>query len=404
MEKNIILFDDDGWKDLLPLTYTRPISELRVGILTIREKWAKLLGGNTSYITNQDYLTSKYPIHITDDNLVINARLLPDARILSLIKKMEPKEAILYENEWIAARMDNKQFEQLINNQETEELKGTNITQEQHKLILLKGPYDIFSYNGEEIVNDFALLTKGKYSKSIPSGVTVTDPTQIFIEETATLNACHINTTTGPVYIGKNVEIMEGSLIRGPFAACDNAVVKMGAKIYGKTTLGPYSKVGGELNNVVIQGYSNKGHDGFLGNSVLGEWCNLGADTNNSNLKNNYAEVKLWNYNKEGFAKTGLTFCGLIMGDHSKAGINTMFNTGTVVGVSANIYGSGFPRNFVPSFSWGGREGFKTYRFDKAMEVAEIVMARRKKELEEEDRKILEHVFNTSAQYRNWES
>lgn len=254
--------------------------------------------------------------------------------------------------------------------------------------------------NGEAIQEDFNLLTDGRASKPIPSSNNVIAPENIFIEEGAKLEFVTLNASKGAIYIGKNAEIMEGSLIRGPFAICDRGIVKMGAKIYGPTTVGPYCKVGGEVNNVVFFANSNKGHDGYLGNSVIGEWCNLGADTNASNLKNNYAEVRLWDYETESFAKTGLQFCGLMMGDHSKCGINTMFNTGTVIGVSANIFGSGFPRNFIPSFSWGGNGGFTTYLTKKAFEVAEVVMSRREIPFSDEDRAILEHVFEATKKYR----
>src|SRR5690606_24924204 len=248
--------------------------------------------------------------------------------------------------------------------------------------------------------DDFELLTDGRRSQPIPATNNIINGQNIFIEEGAKLEFVTLNASFGPIYIGKDAEIMEGSIIRGPFALCEHATVKLGAKIYGPTTVGPHSKVGGEVNNSVIFGYSNKGHDGFMGNSVLGEWCNLGADTNNSNLKNNYAEVRLWDYNTESFARTGLQFCGLMMGDHSKCGINTMFNTGTVVGVSANIFGSGFPRNFIPSYSWGGAAGMTTFKTDKAFEVAREVMKRRNLEFTEQDEKIMEHVFEITAKYR----
>ena len=228
----------------------------------------------------------------------------------------------------------------------------------------------------------------------------VISPENIFIEEGAKLEFVTLNASTGPIYIGKNAEIMEGSVIRGPFALCEEAQVKLASKVYGATTVGPYCRIGGEVNNSVLFGYSNKGHEGFLGNSVLGEWCNIGADSNNSNLKNNYEEVKLWSYETEGFEKTGLQFCGLMMGDHSKCGINTMFNTGTVVGVSTNIFGSGFPRNFVPSFSWGGASGFTTYITKKAFETARIAMARRHVDFDEQEAKILEHVFEETKKWR----
>ena len=267
-------------------------------------------------------------------------------------------------------------------------------------LLKVETTWDIFSKNGAAIKADFDLITKNRTSAPIPEKTVAFNSEAIFIEEGAKLPLCVLNATDGPIYIGKNAEIMEGSMVRGPFALCEESTLKMGTKIYGSTTVGPHSKVGGEVNNSVFFGYSNKGHDGFLGNSVIGEWCNLGADTNNSNLKNNYAEVRLWSYETENFAKTGLQFCGLMMGDHSKCGINTMFNTGTVVGVSANIFGSGFPRNFIPSFSWGGAKGFTTYLTSKAFEVAKVVMLRRGIELSEQESAILEHVFELSAAYR----
>jgi len=270
------------------------------------------------------------------------------------------------------------------------------------EVIQIKNTWDIFSKNGEAIQLDFDLLTEDRTSEPIPEGVHVINKKNIFIEEGATVLFSSLNATDGPIYIGKDAQVLEGSLIRGPFAMCENAVVKMGAKIYGNTTLGPYCKVAGEINNSVLFGYSNKGHEGYLGNSVLGEWCNLGADTNNSNLKNNYAEVKIWSYETDRFAKTGLQFCGLIMGDHSKCGINTMFNTGTVVGVSANIFGSGFPRNFIPSFSWGGASGFTTYQVKKVFEVAEVVLKRKDLVFDDKEKKILEHVFELSSKYRNY--
>ena len=403
MSRNVILFDDEKWQSLLPLTFTKPISELRIGILKISEKWSHYLDGEVSYIT-QDYLADKYPIHISDDNYVINSRLLPNDKIASLIKGLELNDALLIEETFIAARLDNGQFEKLINENDIEELNGTLLNIEKLESVLIERPYDIFRYNGEEIKKDHLLLTYKKHSAHIPDSVRTSSPENIHISDTAILNHCIINADNGPVYIGEHAEIMEGSVIRGPFAACDNSVVKMSAKIYGDTTIGPYSKVGGELNNVVIQGYSNKGHDGFLGNAVIGEWCNLGADTNNSNLKNNYSEVRLWDYGVQSFAKTGLQFCGLIMGDHSKCGINTMFNTGTVIGVSANIFGSGYPRNFIPSYAWGGRDGFKTNAFKKAIEVADIVMQRRKIMLTQLDKDILQYIFDNTSQYRRWES
>lgn len=402
--RNIILFDDDQWKGLLPLCYTKPIAELRVGILTISEKWANHLDGSVSYIT-QDYLSQKYPINISSDNIVINSRFLPGDQLLSLINQMEFNDAILLGDTLIAARMNENQFAKLIDSKEIEELKGIELRGQEEYISYISRPPDIYSLNDQEIRSDYKLLTHNRTSQLIPDQVMLTNnsDSDIFIEEGAKLYPCFLNSEQGPIYIGKNAQIMEGAMIRGPVAIGTKSQVKMGAKIYGATTIGPSSKIGGEVNNSVIQGNSNKSHDGFLGNSVIGEWCNIGADSNCSNLKNNYKEVKIWNYNTESFESTGLTFCGLIMGDHSKAGINTMFNTGTVVGVSCNLFGSGFPRNFVPSYAWGGTKGYITFRLDKSLELAETVMKRRDQELTNDDRIILEHVFHLSSQYRQWE-
>ncbi|RMD70422.1 MAG: glucose-1-phosphate thymidylyltransferase, partial [Bacteroidetes bacterium] len=271
------------------------------------------------------------------------------------------------------------------------------------ELLQVRQLWDIFLLNDRAIRLDFELLTHGRRSQPLSASNTVIGEGPVFVEEGAVVEGATLNATDGPIYIGAHAQVMEGALLRGSLAICDHAVIKMGAKVYGGTTIGPWCKVGGEVQNVVFFGYSNKAHDGYLGNSVIGEWCNLGADTNCSNLKNDYGEVKLWSYEKEGFVRTGQQFCGLFLGDHSKCGINTMFNTGTVVGVSANIFGAGYPRNFVPSFAWGGPAGWSTYRFDKAIATAERVMARRKVPLTPEDRLILMKVFEESARFRHWE-
>ena len=388
---NYILFDGPSRNKLLPFTYTRPVADIRIGILTIREKWEKYLGYTTSTVT-EEYLTEKFPMVELEENVMINGSYLPNGELVELIKSLKEKQAIFKDEDVIAFYTQAEQEE--VNFEEYEAIEF------EREILCIENTWDIFSKNGEAIRQDFELLTNGRQSQPIPKSVNVINSENIFIEEGAKLEFVTLNASFGPIYIGENAEIMEGSIIRGPFALCEQAIVKMGAKIYGPTTVGPHSRVGGEVNNSVLFGYSNKGHDGFLGNSVLGEWCNLGADTNNSNLKNNYAEVRLWNYETEGFARTGLQFCGLMMGDHSKCGINTMFNTGTVVGVSANIFGSGFPRNFVPSFSWGGNSGFSTYLTKKAFEVAKVVMSRRNVELTERDRTILEHVFEETKKYR----
>lgn len=388
---NYILFDGPSRNNLLPFTFTRPVADIRVGILTIREKWEIYLGTTTTTVT-EDYLSDKYPMVEMDENIMINASYLPTLGLVKMIGDLKENQAIFKGEDVIA--FFTKEAQDDI---DFETYQAIEFTQDSIKI---ENTWDIFSKNGEAIQEDYTLITKDRTSQSIPTSNNIIAPENIFLEEGAILEFTTLNASKGPIYIGKNAEIMEGAIIRGPFALCESGGLKLGAKIYGPTTVGPHSKVGGEVNNSVIFGYSNKGHDGFLGNSVLGEWCNLGADTNNSNLKNNYAEVRLWDYETEGFAKTGLQFCGLMMGDHSKCGINTMFNTGTVVGVSANIFGSGFPRNFVPSFSWGGNSGFTTYLTKKAFEVAEVVMKRRKIEFSEQDKAILEHVFEETKKYR----
>lgn len=388
---NYILFDGPYRDNLLPFTYTKPVADLRIGILTIREKWELFLKTTTTTVT-EDYLSEKYPMVELEYNVMINASVIPSKDLVKQIKSLKHNQAIFYNEELIAffslsdvETIDFELFDKINLNEEP---------------IFIKNTWDIFSKNGIVLQRDYEKITEDRISLPIPDSVNVINPEQIFIEEGAILNFVTINASKGPVYIGKNSEIMEGSIIRGPLALCEGAILKLGTKIYGPTTVGPYSKVGGEVNNSVISGYSNKGHEGFLGNSVIGEWCNLGADTNISNLKNNYAEVRLWDYESGRFASTDLQFCGLMMGDHSKCAINTMFNTGTVVGVCANIFGSGFPRNFVPSFSWGGSQGFTTYLTSKAFEVAKIVMSRRDIEFTEQDEYILTTIFNQTEAFR----
>ncbi|WP_291275049.1 GlmU family protein [Flavobacterium sp.] len=388
---NYILFDGNVRNALLPFTFTRPVADIRVGILTIREKWEKYLGNTTTTIT-EEYLSEKFPMVEMEENVIINASFLPNQVLAEMVRNLEENQAIFYEDEVIAFYTKEGQEVDF----ETYEIIEFN-----DECIRIEHTWDIFQKNDAAIREDFDLLTEDRFSQPIPKSVNVIAPENIFIEEGAKLEFVTLNASTGPIYIGKNAEIMEGSVIRGPFALGEEAQVKLATKIYGATTVGPHCRVGGEVNNSVLFAYSNKGHDGFLGNSVLGEWCNIGADSNNSNLKNNYEEVKLWSYESERFEKTGLQFCGLMMGDHSKCGINTMFNTGTVVGVSTNIFGSGFPRNFVPSFSWGGATGFTTYITKKAFETAKIVMSRRHVDFTEEDAKILEHIFEETKKYRN---
>ncbi|MDP3311797.1 GlmU family protein [Lutibacter sp.] len=390
---NYILFDGATRTALLPLTYTRPVAELRIGILTIREKWELYLGFATTTLT-EEYLDAKFPMVEMEKNIMINASFLPTTNLVTLIQDLKENQAIFYGEDVLAFFT-------------TEDQDEVNFDLYEHidfdeEIIQIKNTWDLFALNNKAINDDFELLTDGRVSQPIPEGVQYINKDQIFIEEGATILFSSLNATNGPIFIGRNSIIMEGCTVRGPFALCENSILKMGTKVYGGTTIGPHSKIGGEVTNSVIFGNTNKGHDGFLGNSVLGEWCNLGADTNNSNLKNNYAEVRIWNYESENFAKTGLQFCGLIMGDHSKCAINTMFNTGTVVGVSCNIYGSNFPRNFIPSFSWGGAAGFSTYQIDKATETAKLVLQRRNLSFEEEDENILSHIFELSKKHRNY--
>lgn len=392
---NIILFDDAVIrKSLLPLTYTRPVAEIRIGILKISEKWAKHLDSNVSFQT-EEYLSRKFIKETAEENLFINGALCPNEKLLQAISKLVLGEVLTKDGQLLAAKCTE------LNEENNDSLKQIDYTQE---AILIDEVYKIFKQNASQLELDFKLITKGRTSANITDLHTIVyGKENLFIEEGASIKAAIINAENGPVYIGKNCHIHEGAIIKGSFAMCEGSHVNMGAKIKGDTTIGPFSKVGGEVSNSILLGYSNKGHDGFLGNSIVGQWCNLGADTNTSNLKNNYDSVKLWNYEKGGFKNTGEQFCGLIMGDHSKAGINTMFNTGTVVGVSANIFGSGFPRNFLPSFSWGGAAGLTTFQKNKADEVAEKVMARRNIEYSEIDKAIMQHIFEGTAQYRIWD-
>jgi UDP-N-acetylglucosamine diphosphorylase/glucosamine-1-phosphate N-acetyltransferase len=387
---NVVLFDDLVWEDLLPLTFTRPVSELRVGITTIKEKW-QLTASKVSDLT-RDYLHEKFPVEVEKDNLFINAAVIPTLAVVKEIEKLQSGHFLIKDEFLIAFRNSSYEPDKILT-------EGTLVSYSQD-LISITKPWDIFELNDTVLRLDFENLTKGRDSQPISNTNRILAPENIFIEEGAKVGFATINASEGPVYVGKDAEIMEGALIRGPLALCEHATIKMGAKIYGATTIGPHCKAAGEIQNSVLTGYSNKGHDGYLGNAVLGEWCNIGADSNNSNLKNNYEKVKLWSYRHEKFVDTGLQFCGLIMGDHSKCGINTMFNTGTVVGVSANIFGSGFPRNFVPSYSWGGAGGFTTYTLKKATDTAKIVYSRRKLELTEVDFKILEHIFSITEKYR----
>lgn len=394
---NLLLFDDPAIRgSLLPFTFTRPVADIRVGILKISEKWSIHLGAEISYLT-QKYLKDRFQ-RKPGTQLAINGAWLPNDQAIACLKQLKENQALYFGKTLLASYIGETE-------KNLDSAKEKEVIQLDFDPVLIQKSSAIFQLNGAEITSDFKLITEGRESALITDPHTkVYSPENIFIEAGAVIRAAVLNAENGPIYIGKNTEIQEGSLIRGPFALCESSTVNMGAKLRGDTTVGPFSKVGGEISNSVIFGYSNKGHEGFLGNSVIGEWCNLGADTNTSNLKNNYASVKIWDYTKGSFADTGLQFCGLMMGDHSKSGINTMFNTGTVVGVGANIFGGGYPRNFIPSFSWGGREGMSTYQFHKFKETAIAVMARRKVEWTKKDEEILHWIFELTKTYRIWET
>lgn len=391
---NYILFDNPNRNHLLPLTFIRPVADIRIGILTIREKWEKYLNAKTSTLT-EEYLSKKHPIIKGVRNTLINGSICPTPELVKKVIKLKPNQALVQGEQLIAINLNEGDIDNL---ESAENIEDVEINTPFLKIDYL---WDIFSKNGEAIKEDFALLTQERESCKASVTNTLIHPENIFIEKGAKVECSVLNATDGPIYIASGAEIMEGSVIRGPFALCEHATIKMAAKIYGPTTIGPYSKVGGEVNNCVIFGYSNKAHDGFLGNSVIGEWCNIGADSNNSNLKNNYAEVKLWDYPSKKFIDTGLQFCGLIFGDHSKCGINTMFNTGTVVGVNSNIYGHGFQRNFIASFSWGSTSSrITTFEIEKAIEVAERVYDRRGLKFNEIDKNILRHIHTMTREYR----
>lgn len=395
---NYILFDDETRYQLLPFTHTRPVADIRCGIMTMRERWEYFIGLTTSTLT-EDHIQAVFHLVSTSDNVFINGSVIATEELWNKIKLLKPQEQLVHKNMIIASRVTDAtvKFGKTISID-----TSLNDIEYHGEFIQISHPWDIFSYNEQVLKADFNLLTTGRESQKLPEHAIVVGSEHIFLEEGAVINAgCIINATTGPVYIGKNAELLEGVMIRGAVAICDNAVVKMGAKIYTGTTIGNNCKVGGEISNVVFFANSNKGHDGYLGNAVIGEWCNLGADTNCSNLKNNYDKIKVWDEHNFKSIQTGLTFCGLLMADHSKCGINTMFNTGTVVGVSANIYGGSFPEKFIPSFAWGGSEGMTTYKLEKALETAERMMSRRNKTLSEQEIKMFETIFALTEKQRD---
>ncbi len=381
---HINFFDDDRWEHLLPFTFTRPVADIRVGILTIAEKWQRRLGAEQIGFVSEAYLAVKYP-KVEGQTLWINGSVCPSNELVEAVKALKPSEKLV-------------QGELLLAHYGTLEVEAVNFS---GSITQIRDTWDIFHLNGQELQSDFDLITAGRKSEEIPASAQVIGKEHIFLEKGAVVEHAILNATEGPIYLGKDSLVMDGAMVRGGLALCAHSQLKLGTKIYGPTTIGPHSKMGGELNNVVVFGYSNKAHDGFLGNAVIGEWCNIGADSNNSNLKNNYTEVRIWSYAQQRFAKTGLQFCGLMMGDHSKCGINTMFNTGTVVGVSANIFGSGFPRNYIPSFSWGGAQGFSKFKLAEAIEVSRAVYKRRGMELTQADIDILTHISEHPTSFQS---
>lgn len=397
-DMNIVLFDDLRYRNqLLPFSYNRPIAEFRVGILKISEKWHHYFPEATVSFLTTSHLQKKYPHVKETDTIFINSAVLPTPALVDAVKRLTTGKGISTKGELIGFRGGAA----FIENVNPLTFPAHSTIKIEETVSIIRRPWDIFLQNRQEIIADFSLLTSGKISAPINDPFTqVYKPENVFLEEGASVKASIINAEDGPVYIGKYATISEGSFIKGPFALCDHAIVNPGAKIRGDTTIGPYSKVGGEISNSVIFGYSNKGHDGFLGNSVLGEWCNLGANTNVSNLKNNYSKVKVWDYDSKDLINTEQQFCGLLMGDHSKAGINTMFNTGTIIGMNVNVFGAGFPPKFVPSFSWGGANGFVPFKIDKAIDIANAVMGRRNVPFTAEDVKIFEHIEKESEQFK----
>lgn len=396
---NIVLFDTvENRTQLLPLSYTRSVADMRIGILTIKEKWERYFGQSVGVLT-EDYLQPKYGALSHDaETLFIASNVFPTTQLVAEIQLLTAEHGLSFSDTIIAFKTTIK-FPDIASFKSN--ISNIKFTPPVVAAQFVESPSAIFKYNGQEIENDFKLLTAGRISKTLsPTNTLIGPADKLFIEEDAVVEASILNTNTGYIYIGHEAEIMENCAVRGPLALCEHAGLKMSAKIYGATTIGPHCKVGGEVNNAVFFAYSNKGHDGFIGNSVIGEWCNLGADTNNSNLKNNYGDVDVWSYATEKYEDTGMQFHGLIMGDHAKSGINTMFNTGTVVGVSANVFGSDFPPKFIPSFSWGGAQWLRTFTFEKSLEVAERMMERRGIKLSESDISILNEVFERDKKYR----
>lgn len=392
---NYILFGDQARDHLLPFTFIRPMADIRVGILTIREKWERMLQAKTSSLTI-DYLSKKYPLIKEDDNILVNSSIFPTAMLVKEIAQLSPNQTLVCGDTLIAHRLRAED----IDNLDADLLETVTPFESTCQVSRLTCLYDIIALNGREMIKDFRMITDGRESQPVPSHVKTINPEQIFVEEGAVIELAVINASEGPVYIGRNALVMDGAIIRGPVGIGEGSTVRMGARIYSNTSIGPYSKVGGEVADSVFFGYSNKAHDGFLGHSVIGEWCNLAAGTDASNLKLNYDHVRLWDYAENSFVATGSNFCGTFMGDHSKTGISTMLNTGTVMGINAHVYGSGFMRNFIPSFTRSSMAGHSIIQIDKALETAGRVFARRNKPFDKIEEDILRHIFEHTLAYR----
>ncbi len=395
----VVLFDGPEWKDLLPLTYTRPVAELRIGIDTIREKWNAAFDSSCSVLT-QSYLQHKFALPLTGPVTVINAAFLPDEPLMEHINRLTHEQTLMIDGHPVAMWLKENELKDFYDGRFNYHSRNNIHIDDKAETLHINYPWDLITLNGTILKSDFERITKGRTSASISKTNKLLGD-DFFAEEGVLAEYATFNSTTGPIYLGKNSEVMEGAMVRGGLALGEGSVIKMGAKLYGPSTFGPYCKIGGEVTNSIFQEYSSKGHDGYLGNSYVGAWCNFGADTNSSNLKNNYKKVSAYSHRLEGPMDTGLQFLGLIMGDHSKTGINTMLNTGTVIGVSANVFGPGFPPTFIPSFTWGGMEGSETYVLEKALEVAEAVMSRRNITITEEDKKTLSEVFDLTLKFRS---
>ncbi|MDI9357037.1 MAG: putative sugar nucleotidyl transferase [Chitinophagaceae bacterium] len=387
---HIILLDNPiTKKNLLPLTYIRPVSNIRCGIFTIHEKWKKYTNTTVSILT-EEYLHTKFPPQYSQKNIYVDSSTIPNKKLVDAVCNLKNNEGLFFENTLIAFSLDTH-----LTYSEAIRFNTAKKTIFTHSYKSIQKVWNIFEFNAEEIQNDFSLVTHKRNSYLISDPFShVYASKNIFIEENVSIKSAILNAETGPIYIGANTEVGEGTIIRGPVALCENVTTNMGTKLRPNTTIGPFSKVGGEISSSVLFGYSNKAHDGFLGNSVIAEWCNLGANTNTSNLKNNYKNVSMWNYETKSLEETAVLFCGIIMGDYSRSSINTMFNTGTTVGIGCNIFGHGFPKKYIPNFTWSDSQNDTLYAIEKLLETIENMFQRRKKIYTDEDKQLLQYLYS----------